>query len=221
MFMSAAPLTAETGAASGPQDQERNRYGRLLGLVRRIIDHGRDLVATLKRQNTASPSGEVARRFGTFNLTLIIARITRGLAIAAGLESRLLRARPAKRANPNRPARPARPRPKRPPVISQSEDDAALLRTMPSTEEIAERIRHRAPGAVIVEICRDLGIHANHPLWPEIRDAIILHDGSLASMVRVWMDRMSIFMAAVMARPSADWSSHGWGGPLPASTGPP
>ena len=221
MFMSAAPLTAETGAASGPQDQGRNRYGRLLGLVRRIIDHGRELVATMKRQNTPSPSGEVARRFGTFNLTLIIARITRGLAIAAGLESRLLRARPAQRANPNRPARPARPRPARPPVTSQSEDDAALLRAMPSAEEIAERIRHRAPGAVIVEICRDLGIHADHPLWPEIRDAIILHDGSLARMVRVWMDRMSIFMAALMAQPSPDASSRGWGGPLPASTGPP
>lgn len=197
-----------------------------MGLVRRIIDHGRDLVASLKRQNTPAPSAEVARRFGTFNLTLIIARITRGLAIAAELESRLLRARPAQRANPNRPnphrpARPARPRPARPPAISQSEDDAALLRAMPSAEEIAERIRNRAPGAVIVEICRDLGIHADHPLWPEIRDAIILHDGSLARMVRVWMDRMAIFIAAVMARPSPDASSCGWSGPLPASTGPP
>ena len=221
MFMSAAPLTAEIGATSGPQDQGLNRYGRLLGLVRRIIDHGRDLVASLKRQNAPSPSGEVARRFGTFNLALIIARITRGLAIAAGLELRLLRARPAQRTNPNRPARPARPRPARPPVTSQSEDDAALLRAMPSAEEIAERIRHRAPGAVIVEICRDLGIHADHPLWPEIRDAIILHDGSLARMVRVWMDRMAIFMAALIAQPSPDASSHGWGGLLPVSTGPP
>lgn len=221
MFMSAAPLTAETGAASGPQDQARNRYGRLLGLVRRIIDHGRDLVATLKRQNTPSPSGQVARRFGTFNLTLIIARITRGLAIAAGLETRLLRARPAQRANPNRQLRPARPRPARPPALSQSEDDAALLRAMPSAEAIAERIRHRAPGAVIVEICRDLGIHADHPLWPEIRDAIILHDGSLARMVRVWMDRMSIFITTVMAQPSQDPASQSWGGPMPACTGPP
>lgn len=221
MFMSAAPLTAETGAASGPKDQARNRYGRLLGLVRRIIDHGRDLVATLKRQNTPSPSEDVARRFGTFNLALIIARITRGLAIAAGLETRLLRARPAQRANPNRPARPARPRPARSPALSQAEDDAALLRAMPSAEAIAERIRHRAPGAVLVEICRDLGIHADHPLWPEIRDAIILHDGSLARMVRVWMDRMSIFITTVMAQPSTDPSSQGWGGPVPACTGPP
>lgn len=224
-FMSAAPQSAEPTATPGPQNQADNRHGRLLGLVRKILDYGRDLVTSLKHQTPTPPSTPIARRFGTFNLALIIARITRGLCLAAGLEARLLRPHPARTAqrttqdrattptNP-RPARPPRPRP---PTPSQSEDDAALLRALPTAEEIAARIRHRTTGAVIVEICRDLGIDATHALWPQIRDAIIAYDGSLARMLTIWMSRASALIATLSQDAPA---RQAWAGPLPASAAP-
>ena len=227
MFMSDAPLTAEPGAAPGPQDQAGNRY-RLLGLVRRIIDYGRDLVASMQRQNTPTAATPTARRFGTVNLTLIIARITRGLQLAAGLEARLLRARPQpvdQRAKPVRAAAPGKQRHPRAPEPTQAEDDAALLRGLPSAEEIAARVRSRRPGAVIVEICRDLGIDTTHELWPEIRNAIIEYDGSLVRMLRVWFGRVSAFLDTLPPEVrTARFPSPlppDWNGPLLAGTGPP
>jgi hypothetical protein len=226
LFMSAEDPATELAAPSGPLNQRDNRHAPLLGLVCRIIDFGRDLLATLERQNTPVPSTLIAGRFGTFNLALIIARITRGLRLAAGLESRLRRARPAPtapRAIVSRPAAPTRPRPARRPVPSQAEDDAALLRGVPSAQEIAAHIRNRSAGAVIVEICRDLGIDTTHPLWPNIRDAIIAYDGSLARMLKLWMGRASAFLAGVAlggeAAPAEPW--HAWSRPLAAGTGPP
>lgn len=228
MSMSAAPLTAEPTAIPGPPNQGETRYGPLLGLVRKIINFGRDLVVTLQRQNTPLASIPIARRFGTLNLALIIARITRGLCLAAGLESRLLRARPARttqRATPSRPAAPAKPRARRRPALSQSEEDAALLRGLPSAQEIADHVRNRSAGAVIVEICRDLGIDTTHPLWPNIRDAIIAYDGSLSRMLKLWMERASAYLATLppdalsWSTPAPPWQA--WGRPLATTTGPP
>jgi hypothetical protein len=226
--MSAAPLTAEPTAIPGPQDQGKSRHGPLLGLIHKILDLGRDLAAALQRQNTPLPSTPIARRFGTNNLALIIARITRGLCLAAALQARLLRARPARtaqRTTPNRPAAPRKPRPPRRPAPSQAEEDAALLRGLPSAQEIAAHVRSRRAGTVIVEICRDLGIDTTHPLWPAIRDAIIAYDGSLSRMLKLWMERSSAFLATLPPAalswpvPAPPWQA--WGRPLTATTGPP
>ncbi len=223
LFVLTEPTTAEPAADPGPQDQGETKRGRLLGLVRRILDYGRDLVATLQRQNTPTPGMEVARRFGTFNLALIIARITRGLALAARLELRLGRTPPTQSAaatNAERaPARPRTTRP-RPPALTPSEDDAALLRALPSAEEIAARVRNRPVGAVIVDICRDLGIDASHELWPEIRDAIIQYGGSLARMLMLWVSRIPGLLAGMRGDEAAP-PPPAWQGPLATSTGPP
>lgn len=226
--MSAAPLTAEPTAIPGPQDQGTNRHGPLLGLLRKILDFGRDLVVTLQRQNTPLATTTIARRFGTLSLALIIARITRGLSLAAGLEARLLRARPPRPAQPtipSRPTTPRKPRPPRRPAPSQAEEDAALLRGLPSAQEIATYVRNRSAGTVIVEICRDLGIDTTHPLWPAIRDAIIAYDGSLSRMLKLWMERASAYLATLppgalsWPAPAPPWQA--WGRPLTATTGPP
>lgn len=226
--MSAAPLTAEPTAIPGPQDQATNRHGPLLGLLRKLLDFGRDLVVTLQRQNTPLPNTSIARRFGTFTIALIIARITRGLSLAACLETRLLRARPPRatpQTIPNRPATPTKPRAPRPPAPSRSEEDAALLRGLPSAQDIAAHVRNRSAGTVIVEICRDLGIDTTHPLWPQIRDAIIAYDGSLSRMLKYWMSRSSAYITLVQADmqpwpvPAPPWQT--WGRSLGATTGPP
>ena len=210
--MSAAPNAAEPPTKPGPQ----NRFTPLLGLLARIIDFGQTLVASLQRQNAPAPAKPLAWRHGTFNLTLIIARITRGLMLAAGLQARLLRARPPRAATRTSPTSPATPRP-RPPKPSQAEDDAALLRAMPTAEEIAHRIRHQSAGTVIVDICRDLGIDTAHPLWNEIRNAIIAYDGSLSRLLGLWMARMT---ALFVPPPQTEPARQAWGGPFPASTAP-
>ena len=65
------------------------RTGRLLGLVRTLIDYGRQLATTLQQRTATTNLADVARHFGTIDIGEILARITRGLLRAAALETRL------------------------------------------------------------------------------------------------------------------------------------
>ena len=167
------------------------RSGRLIGLVRRLIDYGKELVATLRQPCSATQHFHITRNFGTLDIALIIARITRGLRIAAALESRLVRTAsrldgPPPRAVPDASPRPASPRPLHGPVHATppAEDDAALLARLPTPEEIAARVRRRPIGVVITDICNDLGIVTSHKLWRELHEAVLLNGGSLLRLVR-------------------------------------
>ncbi len=198
--MSAALATADRTKDPALRDLER---GRLLGLVRKLIDYGREMVASLQAHDTPTPSPVMAWRFGSLNLTLIIARITRGLILAGLMEKRLLRplprpVEPAVRAESSRKPR----APRRPPV----DEAAELLTGLPSAKEIAARLRNRKTGAVLVEICRDLGIGTDHPLWPEIRDAIMFNGGKLANMMRVWMRRAA--ESSLLPPAMMPWGQH-------------
>jgi hypothetical protein len=55
---------------------------------------------------------------------------------------------------------------------------------LPTPEQIAAQVRRRPIGAVIADICRDLGIMPNHPLWRELSEVIICHGGNLARLVK-------------------------------------
>ena len=188
----------------------------LVALVRRMAAFGRELLDTLQRGNTGFPSLPAARNFGTISLALIIARITRGLMIAQALEDRLLRRRP-RRAEPaerTTPAGPRAPRGPRPPPI---DDEAELRGKLPSAKEIADRIRHRPIGAVIADICRDLGIRPQHPEWEEIKLAIIVHCGNLVRLLMHWLrPNREVMAIAAMEAAVADAEP-----PLPASAHPP
>src|SRR4051812_7264739 len=83
-FMSAA-ATAPVSAS------EPSRSGRLLGLVRRLIEYGKGLANTLRQHSVATDLAAVTRPFGTRDIALILARITRGLQLADALEARLVR----------------------------------------------------------------------------------------------------------------------------------
>ena len=87
-FMSDAPETP----SPAPERASRVADG-LVELVRRLAAFGRDILGTVQHGNTGFPPMAAIRRFGTINLALIIARITRGLLIAQALEDRLLRRR--------------------------------------------------------------------------------------------------------------------------------
>jgi hypothetical protein len=53
-------------------------------------------------------------------------------------------------------------------------------------------MRRRPIGAVLVEICNDLGIVRSHPQWREIEVAILRHGGNLSRLVIDMLKRLSV-----------------------------
>jgi hypothetical protein len=102
-------------------------------------------------------------------------------------------------------------------------EDPRLAR-LPTEEEIAAEVRRRPVGAVIVDICCDLGIapgHLDAEFWGEIRHAIMMYGGSLASFVQDLDDRLFAFFTGG----HSDRADPGWPTPPPLlrtpATGPP
>jgi hypothetical protein len=115
-------------AAHTPADQPKpSRAGRLLGLVRRLIDYGKELAASLHQRAATDPRA-VVRSFGVCDLALIVLRIKRGLLRANALEARLVQN--AARLDAGRTPRSAptehNPRPARP-AVPRTEDPNAPL----------------------------------------------------------------------------------------------
>jgi hypothetical protein len=174
MFMSDALITVSL-------DTQPSRVGRLIALVRRLIDYGRDLAAKVQRRD---PTTET-RSFDTGDISLILARITQGLHRAQVLEERLVR----DAARLDAPCRPQttpathRPRAIRPAADCCQSSDLPLA-MLPTVEQIAAEARCRPIGAVLADICRDLGILPSHPLWRELSDAIMFNGGNLHRLVK-------------------------------------
>ncbi len=197
MFAAAqAPALTMDPDPPGAGTDMPSRIGRVLGVLRKLIDYGRHL-ATMVPQRAAAPGFSLfARPFGTADLAVILARITAGLHRAATLESRLCqraaRGRDLTPTSVRLPA-PRQPRPSRQvaPPDHQPADPAGAprlaedprLARLPTEQEIAAEVRRRPVGAVIVDICRDLGIRpgdCDRPFWDELCHAIIAYGGSLA-----------------------------------------
>jgi hypothetical protein len=171
-----------------------SRIGRVLGLLRRLIDYGRQLAVTVQQRAAAPDFVLFARPFGTADLAVILARITAGLRRAAALEAALSRRAasgrdltpspaPSPRSSPaEQVARPdARPEPRH---ARRTEDPH--LAQLPTELEIAAELRRRPIGAVIADICRDFGIapgRLDAALWRELSHAIITYGGSLAGFL--------------------------------------
>ncbi len=174
------------------------RTGRVLGLLHKLIDYGKEVVQTLQQRGpTSIDIRTVTQHFGTLNIALILMRVLRGLRLATALETRLVAhplwddaalaaaaARPRSERLPG-PAEPAAPRARRalPP-----------LPDVPSAEEIAEALRHRSLGAIVADICRDLGLGPSHPLWREVRDIVTEYDGNFAKLLSDVLDRLFAWM---------------------------
>ena len=91
---------------------------------------------------------------------------------------------------------------------------------MPTPEQIAAWVRRRPIGAVIADICRDLGVMPNHPLWSELRILIIRHGGSLANLVRDILDR-AFHHHPASAWPLSPFPAPALQSPSPSGAGPP
>jgi hypothetical protein len=174
-----------TGAAAP------SRTGRLLNLVRALIDYGRQLAGTLQQRTSATNLADVTRNFGTIDIGEILARITRGLLRAAALETRLASRLAREPAAPSIPS-PRQPRAAPPVDRGASTADPRPTR-LPTPEDIAAEVRRRPIGAVIADICRDLGIMPSNLLWRELPLAIIGNGGNLATLVKDILNRVFPF----------------------------
>ncbi len=162
--------------------QDASPAGRVLVLVQALIVYGQQLLDGLRQPH---PDPKLGLGFGPITLASIVARVLRGLRIAAALEERLLR--PARKqaaavvhALPAQTPRAQKPRAAMREARRQCDDDR-----MPTEEEIAAMLRQRPVGAVLADICRDLGIGPQHPLWHDLHRAIVETGGNV---VRLLMD---------------------------------
>ena len=91
------------------------------------------------------------------------------------------------------------------------------LAQLPTPAQIADAVRRRPVGAVIADICRDLGVTPTHPLWPEVQLAITLHGGNLATLVMDTIEQSFRPLIENWTQPSPPCT------PIPAvaATGPP
>jgi hypothetical protein len=230
-FMSAAlqlPTPTMEPDPSRASTDTPTRLGRVVSLVRKLIDYGKQLAATVQQRAATPGFAFLARPFGTADLAVILARITCGLRRAAMLEARLCKRAERGRDLTVAPIRlpairaPGAARQAAPPE-SQPTQDPRLAR-LPTEEEIAAEMRRRPIGAVIVDICCDLGIapgHLDRAFWDEISHAVIMYGGNL---VRLFNDLSERLWAFGPGDPS-DCAGPGWLEPPPRSpvpaTGPP
>jgi hypothetical protein len=192
-------LTAAARADLPDPHQDRpaagapSRTGRILGFVRRLIHYGKGVAGVLRQHvsvpNPAIVAREFGTHFGTSDIALILARITRGLLLAAALQARLIsdfarkqKQSPAPILSPRKP-HPARPAVARAPRRAE-DDPASLLARMPTAEEIAAQVRRRPVEAVIADICSDLGIVTTNPLWRELRDVVSFSGAGFRRLMR-------------------------------------
>jgi hypothetical protein len=209
--------------------------GRVLIVVRKLIDYGKQLADTLQQRATAPGFARFAGRFGTADVALILARITNGLLRAAALEAMLCRraergqdlTSPPMRFPETRGPRPARqvapPSAQPEPENTDATQDPRLAR-LPTADEIAAEVRCRPVGAVIADICRDLGIapgELDRAFWEELNLAIISYGGTYAGVLNDLIHRSITFIFSGHAA-TADPGPPVLSPRLPAlATGPP
>ena len=222
--MSASTTAPGPTTQPAPWPASTDRRGclaRLLGLVRKLIDHGKQLAAAVGQRSLPQDPALAKCRFGTSDIALILSRITLALQRATALEARLLRSAARPDPKPQPPRAPSLRAARAPQAPREPAEADPRLARLPTAEQIAAEIRHRPVGAVIADICRDLGIMADHPLWRELHLAIILHGGSLARFVT---DMFKRARATRNERTNALSAASALALPLslePASTGPP
>jgi hypothetical protein len=190
---------------------------RVLGLVRRLIDFGQQLIATAHQRAAAPDFSLFAKPFGTADLAIILDRIKNGLRRAAALETALcqraargqditpspFRMPAAGKPRAERQVAPpaAQPEPQPEPAPAQ---DPRLAR-LPTEAEIAADIRRRPIGAVIVSICEDLGLtpgQCDRAFWDELCHAIIAYGGSLSGFLGRLNERLFHVSPEELANPT-------------------
>ena len=190
---------------------------RPLSLVRKLIDYGKQLAGTVRHRAAVPGFALFAKPFGTADLAAILDRITAGLRRAAALEATLCqRAARGRDLEPASIRMPAARGPRAAPQVVPPDVQAAdhtedpRLARLPTEAEIAVEVRRRPVGAVIADICRDLGIapgRLDRAFWDELSHAIIAYGGSLAGFLGKLNRRMFAFVPGDHADPA--WTAPG------------
>ena len=188
--MSAAANIAEPACQPDPPQDPApasvapTRIAHLLGVVTALIAFGKQLAATLQAHTAAEAPNDIALRFGINSAAFILARITRGLQLAAALETKLAEraSRPEAARTPCAPSFPRKPRSPRPKAPPLPDTDPAIL---PTAEEIAEKLRRHPAHVLLREICSDLGLLPSDPLYRRVEEAIWDYNGDTFAL---WKD---------------------------------
>jgi hypothetical protein len=187
-----ATLDATVGASPGATPRATPHVERLRGLVRWVIAYGQHLAVTLQRRADPVRLAALAFRFQTTDLGVILARIARGLMLAGALEEKLARLTEAGRdLTPDRLRLPSvrAPRGKPPagqPGVHPCNIIDLPLDRLPSAEAIAAELRRRPIGAVLADICRDLGMLPGDLAdgrWKELADAVSAYGGNVVTLM--------------------------------------
>ena len=224
--MHAAPTTAALPNAPDPDTADQDttqvplRTSMVLVLLGKLIGYGKELARSLKQGAPAQFVLTVAMHFGTRDLALILRRISRGIRLATALQTDLVNwpmrgylrlASEEKRPPCTAPAAKSQPRPPLP--------------DLPTEAEIAEAIRTRRIGALVVQICSDFGIRPEHPLWREVVDMVAEFGGDLVKIINVCKDPASFWRNDPPVAEPVTEQAHGLPpAPQPAATfttGPP
>ena len=179
--------------ATGADAPSRN--GRLLTLVRTLVAYGRAPRGRAATTHLRDRPRDITRHFGVVDIGEIVARITRGLLRAAALEARLVSRpirEPATLATLTA-ASPRQPRAAQPADGSAAAGEPRFAR-LRTPGDIAAEIRRRPAGAVLADICRDLGIVPSNPLWRKSSAAIISYGGNLAALLGDIFDRHGLLL---------------------------
>jgi hypothetical protein len=226
-LVEAAYPDARRDGAAAP---EPARSLRLIGLVRALMDYGRQLIVTARRCAGTPDFLAFARPFGTTHLNQLIARFGCAMSRAAHLEQKLERdanlgahGQPAPRrtaptARGTRARQPAQAA--RPPVRRAAPNIDPAFAGLPSVAQIAAEIRCRPLQVVIATICRDLGITPEHALWQQLNRALAAFGVQLSVATEHHDPRRPRAEASTAStRPAAPAERSPL--QLPGSTGPP
>jgi hypothetical protein len=176
----------------GTATSEPYRTLHLLGLIRTIIDYGKQLIVTARQRAGTADFLPFAAPFGTASLKLLLARIGCAISRAAHLEQKLQYEAGLGGCYMPEPADPApgrrTPRARSAEATARSHDAGSHagrshsartghaedpdLAHLPSVAQIAAEIRRLPLQQVIATICRDLGITPDHALWQQLNQAL-------------------------------------------------
>jgi hypothetical protein len=208
------PLTT-TGRPSKP-DPHQDRSGpavpkniaQLLYVVRILLEYGRHLAATLESRAARPGFSLIARSFGTANLPVILAHLTRGIMRAIALQSLLLKRAATGRDLEIKPPRPPSPRAasqvegsaeeqSRQMIAERAEHDAPLdPGRLPTMKQIEAEVRRRPFGRTIADICRDFGVipaFCTRDFWDAVMLALACYDGSMLKLLDDMQDTSDRF----------------------------
>ena len=234
--MSAPASTAALAQPPDPrQDQAHTpaRTARLRHILRKLIAHAEDLTWDLTRRPTGMAVLWITVRFASKDIPLILARITRGLRLAAALHATLPRPqrehqRENQREQPAQPAPAERKRRTRPTPQSGNHANPGAPIALPTSKEIAAQLRNRPIGEILTEICLALGILTTDPLWRELESVLLENGADCDRIAQDSRDRIDLcdtilppdFFPSKMQPPQPAPAPEP-AGSAPAATGPP